>query len=97
MRFSGTLLLILLFFGVCKKEAATTFKNVKGTMTGAPGCTSWIILQDNGTNWEPDNLGSFQVTLKAGQPVIFSFVVDNDNGSFCMTGPRIRLTSIQDQ
>jgi hypothetical protein len=97
MRIRGTLFLILFFLFACKKETATGFKNVKGNLTGAQGCTNWIIRENNGTTWEPNNLSSFQVTLKGGQPVIFSFTIDNDNGSFCMTGARIRLTSIQDQ
>jgi hypothetical protein len=81
----------------CKKDAATTFKNVKGTLIGAAGCSAWIIQQDNGPSWQPLNLDSFQVTLKGGQPVIFSFVIENNNPTTCMSGETIELTSIRNQ
>jgi hypothetical protein len=95
MRFKIIIPLIMLFSGSCRKDAATTFKNVKGTLASAAGC-SWIIRQDNGTYWEPLNLNSFLATLNVRKPVIFSFVLTN-YGSVCMMGQVIKLTSIQNQ
>jgi hypothetical protein len=91
------MLLMIVFITSCKKDAATTFKNVKGTLMGAAGCSAWIINQDNGPSWQPLNLDSFQVTLKVRQRVIFSFTVENNNSTTCMSGELIELTSIQNE
>jgi hypothetical protein len=97
MRVNCIIALVLIFQTGCKKDATTGFKNVKGTLMGAAGCSQWMIQQDNGTSWQPLNLDSFQVTLKGGQPVIFSFVIENNNPTTCMSGETIELTSIQDE
>jgi hypothetical protein len=96
MRFKFVFSLVVFFLSACKKDGGTTFNNVKGTLTNALGCSDWIILQDNGTPWQPMNLESFQVTLKGGQPVIFSFVL-TDYSNICTAGKTIELTSIQNQ
>jgi hypothetical protein len=97
MRLYCIIFLIILFITSCKKDATSTFKNVKGTLMGGAGCSSWIIDQDNGPSWQPLNLNSFQVTLKGGQRVIFSFTIDNKNPTTCMSGETIELISIQDE
>jgi hypothetical protein len=97
MRLIYIIFLLALVFPSCKKNGETTFKNVKGTLGGAGGCSAWIIQQDNGPFRQPLNLNSFQVTLKRGQPVIFSFVIDDTVGTTCMLGEAIVLTSIHDQ
>ncbi len=98
MRFISSIFLMVMFLSNCKKDSATTFKNAKGTLTGGAdgGCSSWIILQDNGRFWQPVNLNLFSVTLKGGQPVIFSFKIQ-DSANFCMVGETILLTAIRDQ
>jgi hypothetical protein len=96
MRITLVFFLVLFFLPACKKDGATTYKNLKGTLAGAPGCSEWIIRQDNGTPWQPMNIDSFQVTLKGGQPVIFSFNI-TDYGSVCQDGEIIELTSIHDR
>jgi hypothetical protein len=88
---------MMVFITSCKKDATTAFKNVKDTLMGAPGCSAWIINQDNGPSWQPVNLNSFQITLKGGQRVIFSFTVENNNSTTYMSGELIELTSIQDE
>jgi hypothetical protein len=97
MRLIYIIFLFVFVFPSCKKNGETTFKNVRGMMGGAAECSAWIIHQDNGPFWQPINLNSFQVTLKSGQPVIFSFVIDDTVGTTCMLGEAIVLTSIHDQ
>ena len=96
MRLTVLIFLIILFLSACKKEGSTTFTNVKGILEGAPGCSAWMIRQDNGTLWQPLNVNAFQIHLKAGQPVIFSFSI-KDLATTCMDGETIELTSIEDQ
>lgn len=97
MRFKYIIVIFVLLLMSCKKNTATGFKNVKGTLMGAAGCSSWMIQQDNGPSWQPLNLDSFQVTLKGGQRFIFSFIIDNKNGTTCQSGETIDLSSIQDE
>jgi hypothetical protein len=97
MRLKNIIVIFVLLLISCKKDAATLFKNVRGTLMGAAGCSAWMIQRDNGPSWEPLNLDSFQVTLKGGQRVIFSFTIDNKNPTICMSGETIELTSIQDE
>jgi len=96
MRLNGFIFLTILPLSGCKKDVKTTNQNVKGTLTGAPGCSAWIIRDNYGIFWQPLNLNSFQVNLKSGQPVVFSFAITN-LATTCMTGKTIELTSIQDQ
>jgi hypothetical protein len=96
MRFQYSIALVILLLTNCKKEAATSFTNAKGILTGGPGCSTWIIHQDNGKLWQPLNIDSFQVTLKSGQAVIFSFSINN-LANTCMLGETIELTSIRDR
>jgi hypothetical protein len=96
MRLIYLFFLLVSAFSSCRKSSETPYKNVKGTLAGAAGCSGWIIRQDNGAFWEPLNLDAFPVTLKGGQPVIFSFTITN-TATVCMTGETIELSSIQDQ
>ena len=96
MRLFGLLSLTMLSLSGCQKEGTGDIKNGKGILAGAPGFSAWMIQQDNGTLWQPLNLNAFQVNLKAGQPVIFSFSIKS-LATTCMEGETIELTSLQDQ
>jgi hypothetical protein len=97
MRLKYIIVIIALLLMSCKKDASVGFKNLKGTLMGATGCSAWMIQQDNGPSWEPLNLDSFQGILKGGQRVIFSFIINDSNSTTCQSGETIDLTSIQDE
>jgi hypothetical protein len=96
MRACSFIWVILILLSSCKKDGQIIFKNVKGNLTAAGGCQAWLIRVDANNHFQPLNLNDFQITLKSGQPVIFSFYI-NDMLTFCQDGPTIQLLSIQDQ
>ena len=67
-----------------------------GTLTIGMGCSSLLINVNPHVTLQPENLSDFSstVTLKAGQRVIFSYTPSAD-GSVCMDGPVVKLTSIR--
>ena len=96
MRALSIIGVILILFSGCKKDGQPIFKNVKGNLTAAGGCQAWLIYMGGNRVVQPLNLDSFQITLKSGQLVIFSFYF-KDMLSTCQDGPTIQLLAIQDQ
>src|SRR5450755_1244540 len=93
------ILMFLLLVVGCKKSSTgpTVYQNVSGVMNSPGGCSGWLIKrEDDRTILEPFNLDSFQVTLKSGQPVLFSYTLKNI-GDICLGGQPIELISIKDQ
>ena len=95
MRPCSLIFLMFILFPSCKKDSQAIFQNVKGNLAPAVGCQEWLIRTDS-TQFQPLNLDSFQITLKAGQPVIFSYYF-KDVGTTCQDGRTIQLSAIKDQ
>jgi hypothetical protein len=88
---------IIICITCCKKTNTTTFSG-KGTLTGSDTtCGGWLILSTDSTFFEPENLDSFPVIRKDGQPVIFTYYKSVDALMICQVGQAIELISIQDQ
>jgi hypothetical protein len=95
------LLLISAFFILitcCKKSNKTQVLSGEGTLTGSDTtCGGWLIRAFDNTLFEPQNLDSFPVVKKDGQPVIFTYYKTQDALMICQVGQAIELISIQDQ
>ncbi len=88
---------IIIFITCCKKTNRTIFSG-KGTLTGSDTtCGGWLIRASDSTLFEPENLDSFPVIRKDGQPVIFTYYKTVAALMLCQVGQAIELISIQDQ
>jgi hypothetical protein len=92
------LCLVLIILASCKKNgSAPVFQNVKGILVTTADCQRWLIHKYDSTAFQPLNLDSFKVTLKSGQPVIFSYTPMGTGIAICVNVTAIQLRSIQDQ
>ncbi len=82
----------------CKKTNKIQVISGTGTITGSDTtCGGWLIRASDNRLFEPQNLDSFQVVRKDGQPVIFTYYKTVDALMICQVGQAIHLISIQDQ
>ena len=90
---------ITFFYASCSKDSHSSSTNiVNGIIVkqSVDGCT-WLIKLEDNKLLEPTNLSSFNVTVKDGQLVKFSYKINSTNMSFCMMGQIVDLTYIADR
>jgi hypothetical protein len=84
-----TLTLIATACDKCRGDYDGTLKN----LTGLDGC-GWVIqLDGKDEKLEPVNLEDFNVTLKEGNKIKFSYQ-ETDGMSICMVGKVVKITSL---
>ncbi|MEP6682306.1 MAG: hypothetical protein ABJA35_03560 [Parafilimonas sp.] len=91
--------IITFFYASCNKDSNSGNNNIVNGIIikeSVDGCTYLIKLEDDKL-LEPTNLSSFNVTLKDGQLVKFSYKINTTNGSICMMGQIVDLTYIADR
>ncbi len=87
-----------LILGNCNKNNSVATSGKLRNLTGLDGC-GWVIELDkkdtsHSVKLEPTNLKSFNISLKEGLAVEFTYVEIN-SASICMVGPVIELKSIK--
>ena|SRR5579864_8461016 len=94
------LLLISVFFILitgCKKTNIIETLNGTGTLTGSDTtCGGWLIRATDNTLFEPQNLDSFPIVRKDGQPVTFTYYKTRQALMICQVGQAIELISIKE-
>ncbi len=82
----------------CSKKTESRVTGKLSDLRGFDGC-SWVITLDENDSHgnrtlEPGNLNLFNLDLKDGQKVIFSYSED-PRASICMVGTTVKLITIK--
>ena len=89
------ILAILFAVGCSQKTGDIVVYGTLRNYTGTDGC-GWVIVV-NGikkTTLEPQNLNQFNLPLKDGEKVMFTYA-ETGGISFCMIGPLVKIISIK--
>jgi hypothetical protein len=94
------LLLISAFFiliASCKKTNTIETFSGTGILTGSDTtCGGWLILATDNTLFEPQNLDSFPILRRDGQPVTFTYYKTQQALMICQIGQAIELITINE-
>ena len=86
-----------LIFSACSRSSDKPVIKDSGIITGSDStCGGWLIQDQNKKILQPLNWSDYQVTLKSGQPLAFSFY-KVDGGNLCQEGQTIHLVTAENK